>query len=210
MRKTMLFSVVYAAVGLAATFADAFAQSKEILIRDNASAEDIKNALTARGTSRGIAAATTLERPASSANAPYAVGAGQAPSSGGAAAPAGSPPATDQRVLVSFPVLFEYDSADLTPAARRFLDILGEALSSQELAARQFLIEGHTDAAGAEIYNLALSERRAKSVHGYLVTRYGIDASRLQPVGKGEVDLFDPRRPLSAENRRVRLVPIDG
>jgi OOP family OmpA-OmpF porin len=36
-------------------------------------------------------------------------------------------------------------------------------------------------------YNLELSERRAASVVAYLVER-GVDAGRLQAVGKGETD----------------------
>ena len=48
-------------------------------------------------------------------------------------------------------------------------------------------VEGYTDSIGTEAYNLKLSERRANAVKTYLTTR-GIDASRLDTIGKGESD----------------------
>jgi OOP family OmpA-OmpF porin len=71
----------------------------------------------------------------------------------------------------------------------------------------RLVIEGHTDAVGAEAYNETLSQRRAQSVVRWLTDR-GIDADRLKAVGYGE------SRPVStnessqgrALNRRVELV----
>ena len=61
------------------------------------------------------------------------------------------------------------------------------------------LIEGHTDDIGKEEYNLDLSERRARSVHDYLVSR-GIRIDRLKYVGMGETVPLYPND--SDENRR--------
>ncbi len=47
-------------------------------------------------------------------------------------------------------------------------------------------IQGHTDSVGSASYNQGLSERRAKSVADYLVSNFGIAASRLSAVGYGE------------------------
>lgn len=44
----------------------------------------------------------------------------------------------------------------------------------------------HTDARGEDIFNLDLSQRRAKECVRYLVEEKGIDPKRLVPVGKGE------------------------
>ena len=68
-------------------------------------------------------------------------------------------------------------------------------------------VAGHTDSVGTDVYNQALSERRATVVYNYL-TSHGIDASRLDgPVGYGEA------RPIAdndtdagrAQNRRTEL-----
>lgn len=47
-------------------------------------------------------------------------------------------------------------------------------------------IRGYTDSVGSAKYNQGLSERRANSVVSYLVSNFGIDASRLNGVGFGE------------------------
>ncbi len=66
-------------------------------------------------------------------------------------------------------------------------------------SAYDVLVEGHTDDIGEEEYNLALSEKRSKSVMDYLVSR-GIGAERLAFRGMGETAPFIPNT--SAENRR--------
>lgn len=70
------------------------------------------------------------------------------------------------------------------------------------------VVEGHSDSSGSDAYNKVLSQRRADAVKSELVTRYGIDASRLTAIGYGEErpvasnDTRDGRR----ENRRVVAV----
>ena len=67
-------------------------------------------------------------------------------------------------------------------------------------------IGGHTDSAGAAEYNLALSERRAKTVQAYLAGR-GVDIERLKYRGYGETQpIASNETPAGrAENRRVVL-----
>ena len=71
-------------------------------------------------------------------------------------------------------------------------------------------VEGHADASGSDTYNLSLSERRSRAVHAYLVSIHKVDARRLQYVGKGESELFDPRNPTSGVNRRVEFRNVTG
>ena len=47
------------------------------------------------------------------------------------------------------------------------------------------MVTGHTDRLGSDAYNQKLSERRANQVKAYFVSQ-GVDAGRLQAVGKGE------------------------
>ena len=67
------------------------------------------------------------------------------------------------------------------------------------------VIEGHTDAAGSDAYNLTLSQKRALAVKTYLVQQHGIPAESLRTVGLGEGVLINPEKPLAAENRRVQF-----
>ncbi|MEM6462467.1 MAG: OmpA family protein [Pseudomonadota bacterium] len=68
-----------------------------------------------------------------------------------------------------------------------------------------FLIEGHTDAVGDELYNLTLSDRRAETVARILVNAFDVPPENLVVQGYGEqylkIDtLADDRR-----NRRVAI-----
>ncbi len=109
---------------------------------------------------------------------------------------------------MNFAVEFELGSANLTPEAMSVLDQLGVALSSDTLSPYAFRISGHTDATGPEIFNLQLSEQRARAVESYLAANYGIDRSRLNTVGMGESALLDAGNPFSSQNRRVEITNI--
>ncbi len=69
-------------------------------------------------------------------------------------------------------------------------------------------VEGHTDSKGSDVYNQALSERRARSVANALIQR-GVDPSRIEVFGYGE---SQPISSDDATNRRVNIViiPIQG
>ncbi|HVY20080.1 MAG TPA: OmpA family protein [Bauldia sp.] len=66
-----------------------------------------------------------------------------------------------------------------------------------------FLIEGHTDAVGSDLSNLALSDRRAETVAEILSYYYGIPAENLVTQGYGEQFLKVPTTAANRENRRV-------
>jgi outer membrane protein OmpA-like peptidoglycan-associated protein len=71
-------------------------------------------------------------------------------------------------------------------------------------------VEGHTDSVGGDSYNDALSERRASAVAHALVTR-GVDASRVQAVGRGK-ELPIAGNDTAAgrqQNRRVEIIFSD-
>ena len=112
-------------------------------------------------------------------------------------------PAPAPRETAKFDLLinFEFDSDRLTSAAKENLDQFAKALQDPRLKGMKFEIDGHTDATGAELYNLGLSERRAASVVSYLVAQ-GLDPTTFKAKGFG---MTEPRVPdrFSAENRRV-------
>lgn len=63
-------------------------------------------------------------------------------------------------------ILFDVDKSDLRPAAKENLVQLATILNKYEDT--NILLEGHTDSDGADEYNMALSERRARSVAAFL------------------------------------------
>lgn len=116
--------------------------------------------------------------------------------------------ATGAGVIHDLRIFFPFDSAELTPAARRTLDELAVALASPRLQGDRFRIAGHTDAVGDEAYNLDLSRRRAEAVVDYLARTHGISADRLIGEGYGESAPFDPANPTAGLNRRVEVVNL--
>jgi outer membrane protein OmpA-like peptidoglycan-associated protein len=146
---------------------------------------------------------------------PAAVSPGAAPVAPAVAPPAAAPaPAAvpADAPAISLTVRFATGSAELTDQARRVLDELGKALTSEDLRPFRFRIEGHTDTVGSVGLNQSLSERRAAAVRAYLTSRFGVEGDRLIAVGLGETRLAvdtgdnvdEPR------NRRVQIVNIGG
>lgn len=139
------------------------------------------------------------------AAAPAAPGAAAAPPA--AAAPVDrAPPTRGAPYSLSLPILFEFDSDRLTPAASRLLDDLADVLKRNPND--KFVIEGHTDAVGADEYNKDLSERRARAVVEYLATRHTIDRARLESIGLGRSKLVIPNQPADPRNRRVQILNV--
>lgn len=64
----------------------------------------------------------------------------------------------------SFRLQFRINSDRLDPKTIPFLDTIGELLHREELQGYSFVVEGHTDASGSEVYNRDLSQRRAEAV----------------------------------------------
>jgi outer membrane protein OmpA-like peptidoglycan-associated protein/outer membrane biosynthesis protein TonB len=74
-----------------------------------------------------------------------------------------------------------------------------------------FLIEGHTDAVGADIFNLRLSDMRAATVARVLTDFYGVPPENLATQGYGERYLKIRTEAAERENRRVtirRITPL--
>ena len=105
---------------------------------------------------------------------------------------------------LSLPVRFGFDSTDIAPSARPQLDALAEGIKLLP-SGQAVVIEGHTDAAGPDAYNQALSERRALMVKRYLVQQHGIDPQRLKDTGYGEQRPIAGADPHAAQNRRVQF-----
>ena len=108
---------------------------------------------------------------------------------------------------------FETASATISQSEINTLSAVANAMLTliQQNPAETFLIEGHTDAVGSDLSNLALSDRRAEAV-AYALTRvYGIPAENLATQGYGERYLKVNTQDDERVNRRVtirRITPL--
>lgn len=80
-------------------------------------------------------------------------------------------------------VYFEFDTSNLTSAARSILSKHADFLAAN--GDQSIVIEGHCDRRGTPEYNIALGERRAKSVETYLLNS-GVSSSQISVVSYGE------------------------
>lgn len=95
-------------------------------------------------------------------------------------------------------IFYDFDKATLRPEAKEALNEVVQMLRDNPNITIE--MASHTDRKGSDEYNIALSERRAKSVVDYLI-ECGIPADRLQYQGYGE------SRPKTVTKRIAREFP---
>lgn len=93
---------------------------------------------------------------------------------------------TMETVDISAEKLFGFDKAKLKLEGKGILAGVVEKMKANP-DIEVVMVTGYTDRLGTDKYNQKLSERRANQVKEYLVAE-GVEASRLQTVGKGEAD----------------------
>lgn len=105
-------------------------------------------------------------------------------------------------------VYFDFDKSDLRKDSRDVLSKNAEALLKQ-VADAKIQIAGHCDERGSDEYNLALGERRAKSVAKYLIT-LGVKADRISTIsyGKEKPAVQGSDEAAWSKNRRAEFVII--
>ena len=81
------------------------------------------------------------------------------------------------------PILFEFDSADLSSDGHGVLETIAKTL--EKYPAISLLIEGHCDERGSAEYNMGLGVQRADAVKRWLLKR-GIAKSRLEATSHGK------------------------
>lgn len=98
---------------------------------------------------------------------------------------------------------FAFDSTLLEEAARDALSETARCISQKKIPA--VVIEGHADERGTEAYNIALGQRRAEGVRGYL-QKLGV-AAKVEAVSYGEAYPLERSATEQAwdENRRAEL-----
>lgn len=128
-----------------------------------------------------------------------------APVAAPAPAPMPAPKPTQAVIAKSYLVFFDFDKSNITPEAQKIIE--QAAANAKTSKATSIALTGHTDAAGSEKYNMALSLRRANSVKAALV-KLGIPDSEISVVGKGKSDPLVPTKDgvREPQNRRVQIL----
>ena len=101
-------------------------------------------------------------------------------------------------------IYFPYNSSELTAAAKATLE--ENAMWLKATTAVDIEIEGHCDERGGQQYNLALGERRAKAVKGYLES-FGVESNRVSVISYGRENpvAFGHDEESWAKNRRANF-----
>ena len=110
-------------------------------------------------------------------------------------------------------ITFEFGSWQITDDQRPKLERVARVLRRLLVANPDevFLIAAHTDAVGADVDNLSLSDRRAESVAQILSEEFGLPTENFVTQGYGEQHLKVGTQGPEARNRRVevqRITPL--
>jgi outer membrane protein OmpA-like peptidoglycan-associated protein len=108
--------------------------------------------------------------------------------------------------------LFEFDKADLTPAAEAQLQKAAALIRKAPPGGIQVI--GHTDAKGDDAYNQRLSEARARTVADWFARQVGVRQRDFAVSGKGETAHIAPNETATGaddpagrtKNRRVEVI----
>lgn len=140
----------------------------------------------------------------------YKFGAAAAPAPAPAPMPVAAPapmpaPKPAPQVAKNYMVFFDFDKALVTPEASRVIQQAAAAAKSN--ASTRIDLTGHTDLAGSDKYNMALSLKRANAVKAQLVSQ-GVPADQIVVVAKGKSAplVVTPDGVREPQNRRVEIV----
>ena len=101
---------------------------------------------------------------------------------------------------------FVAGKADLSESAKFVLHDLAKMMQKHPEIKLQLV--GHCSAEGDAAFNQKLSEQRAQAAVDFMISR-GIDASRLEAIGKGTSELKNPENPTAPENRRTEFIVVE-
>ena len=97
-------------------------------------------------------------------------------------------------------IFFDHKSSELSDSA---LAKISHCFDNNKLDGDTVEIVGHASKIGDFLYNINLSERRAKNVKDYLLRRYNLDSNRVEIFAKGYTSqLYHD----ISKNRRVDII----
>ncbi|MCR4665142.1 MAG: OmpA family protein [Paludibacteraceae bacterium] len=97
--------------------------------------------------------------------------------------------------------------ADLSESAKFVLHDLAKVMQKNPQV--RLRLEGHTSAEGDAAFNQKLSEQRAQAAVDFMIESEGIDAARLEAVGKGSSEPKNADDPTAPENRRTEFIVLE-
>ncbi|MCP4698957.1 MAG: OmpA family protein [Gammaproteobacteria bacterium] len=99
---------------------------------------------------------------------------------------------------------FDFDKAMLKAKGRDVLDRIARVVNAPRTEVQDVQIVGYTDSIGTRAYNQELSERRARTVGNYLISK-GVDSNRIVARGEGKKNPVATNKTKEgrAKNRRV-------
>lgn len=100
-------------------------------------------------------------------------------------------------------IYFDFDDDSIRS---EYVEVLEAHAKYAQSSGKNVTLEGHADERGTPEYNLALGERRAKSV-AQLMRTYGVSDSKIEVISFGEESPANPGHNEAAwqENRRVEI-----
>jgi OOP family OmpA-OmpF porin len=112
----------------------------------------------------------------------------------------------NEEVGIELEVLFDTNKAVVKP---QYLDNVKKVADFMRLYANTTAdIEGHTDSKGSATLNKKLSQRRADAVREALVSKFGIDASRLRAIGYGKDRPIADNKTEAGRQKNRRVVAV--
>jgi OOP family OmpA-OmpF porin len=118
------------------------------------------------------------------------------------------PPPAEKPVkeTITLKVEFDTDKADIKPKYDD--DIARVAAYLKKYPDTTVTIEGHTDSTDGAKWNQKLSEMRAESVKNYLVSKFGIAASRISTKGYGAAKPIADNKTKEGKQKNRRIEAI--
>jgi outer membrane protein OmpA-like peptidoglycan-associated protein len=117
----------------------------------------------------------------------------------------------DDRIEIKEKIQFAYNDAKILPASDSLLTELATVFKDTPRI-KKVEIGGHASSEGSDEHNMELSDRRAKSVMKWLVSKGGVAADRLTAKGFGETKPLvspDESEADREKNRRVEFLILD-
>ena len=112
----------------------------------------------------------------------------------------------DNKIVINEKIQFDLDKATIKPESDSLLQEIVKVIKENEHI-KKIGIEGHTSSEGSDSHNLKLSDKRAKAVQDYLISKGGLPKAMFTAKGFGESKLIgdESTEDGKEKNRRVEF-----